>query len=196
MKTILSTMPAWPQFMLGQDTLTIGYPWIALGAILTLERLLQPTWHVLELGSGGSTLFWARRCASVQSFETDLAWADRVRAAVSGLAATVTYCATVAAIAERLAAVPPRSVDLLVIDHGDPERHVRGRNPQRLPLALAALRLLKPQGWLLVDNYDCFGMERFDWSAFKVFTFDEAGGFYRSRKYSGRGTRLGQWVPA
>jgi hypothetical protein len=191
-KTILSQMPAWPQFMLGQDTLMIGYPWLALGAILTLERLLQPTWRVLELGSGGSTLFWARRCALVQSFETDSTWAERVREAVKGLKATVTYCATVAVIAEHVSTVAERSVDLLVIDHGDPERHARCKNPNRLPLATVALRTLKIGGWLLVDNYDCFGMERFDWGAFSTFTFDEAGGFNRSRKYSGRGTRLGQ----
>lgn len=181
--------------MLGQDTLTIGYPWFALGAILTLERLLQPTWRVLELGSGGSTVFFRRHCASVQSFETDPTWAANVRAATAGLA-TVSHCATVEAIGSQLVTLSSRSVDLLVIDHGDPERHARGRNPIRLPLALAALHTLKPNGWIVVDNYDCFGMERFDWSAFDVFTFDEAGGFNTSRKYSGRGTRLGQLRPA
>ncbi len=196
MKTILSKMPDWGRFMLGQDTLTIGYPWMALGAILTLERLLQPTWRVLELGSGGSTLFFARRCASVQSYETDETWAKRVTAAVTGLQASVTFCASVSAIGEHLATVPDRSIDLLVIDHGDPERHALGRNPVRLPLAIAALSTLKTGGWLLVDNYDCFGMHAFDWSGFTVFTFDEAGGFFKTRKYSGRGTRLGQLVAA
>lgn len=198
MRTILSQMPSWPAFMKGQDTLRVGYPWLALGAILTLERVLQPTWRVLELGSGGSTLFWGRRCAAVQSYETDLAWADRVREAVKGLRhVVVTHCATVGLIAEQLAAVPARSVDLLVIDHGDPERQAIRRNPNRLPLALAALPALRPGGWLLVDNYDCFGMQHFDWSDFTVFTFDEAGGVApKTRRYSGRGTRLGQWVPA
>lgn len=198
MKTILTQMPAWTSYIKGQDTLRIGYPWLALGAILTLERLLQPTWRVLELGSGGSTLFWGRRCASVQSYETDLGWATRVREAVKGLAhVVVTHCATVGAIAEQLAAVPARSVDLVLVDHADPERHAMKRNPNRLPLALAALPTLKPGGWLLVDNYDCFGMQRFDWSAFTVFTFDEAGGLApKTRRYSGRGTRLGQLVAA
>lgn len=197
MRTILSKMPEWPRYMQGHDTLTVGYPWLSLGAILTLERLLQPTWRVLELGSGGSTVFWGRRCASVQSFETDATWAQNVKEATVGLPVKVTRCATVESIAEQLVFVEPKSVDFLVIDHNDPARQAIRRNPNRLPLAMAALHTLKPGGWLLVDNYDCFGMQAFDWSPFSVFTFDEAGGLApKTRRYSGRGTRLGQLVAA
>jgi hypothetical protein len=197
MRTIISNIPSWHGFMKGQDTLTVGYPWIALGAILALERLLEPSWRVLELGSGGSTVFWGRRCASVQSYETDLVWACDVREAVRGLPVEVTYCPTVAAIAEQIAALPRHSVDLLVVDHADPERHAIKRNPNRLPLAVAAMPVLKKGGFLLVDNYTCFGMQHFDWSGFTVFTFDEAGGLGpKMRRYSGHGTRLGQWVAA
>ena len=196
MRTIVSQMPEWSHYIKGHDTLTLGYPWFALGAILTMERLCQQSWKVLELGSGGSTLFWARRCGSVQSYETDPTWAQLVREAVKGLSATVTYCASVEMIRQALATLAPHSVDLLVIDHDDPERHAIGRNPIRLPLALDALPLLKPGGWLIVDNYDSFGMHAFDWSGFQTFTFDEVGGFNKWRRYSGRGTRLGQRVVA
>jgi len=195
MRTILSQMPPWPAYIKGQDTLKIGYPWLALGAILTLERLVQPTWRVLEFGSGGSTLFWGRRCASVQSYETDRGWAERVRVAVKALKhVVVTHCATVGVIAEQIASMPVRSVDLVLVDHADPERKAIGRNPNRRPLAEAVLPTLKSGGWLIVDNYDSFGMKEFDWSGFaKVFTFDEAGGIApKSRRYSGRGTRLAQ----
>ncbi len=197
MKSILSKMPEWHSYMKGHGTLKVGYPWLSLGAILTLERLLQPTWRVLEFGSGGSTVFWGRRCASVQSFETDTVWADRVTTAAKGLPVTVTPCPTVEAIADHVATVDAESIDLLVIDHNDPARQAIRRNPNRLPLAMAALPTLKPGGWLVVDNYDCFGMHKFDWSPFSVFTFDEAGGLApKTRRYSGRGTRLGQLVAA
>ncbi len=195
MRTILSQMPPWASYIKGQDTLKVGYPWLALGAILTLERIVEPTWRVLELGSGGSTLFWGRRCAHVQSYETDRGWADRVREAVKGLAhVVVTHCATAGEIAERVAAMPSRSVDLVLVDHADPARKAIGRNPNRLPLTEAALPTVKPGGWVIVDNYDSFGMKAFDWSVFaKVFTFDEAGGLApKTRRYSGRGTRLAQ----
>lgn len=197
MKTILSQMPDWASFMRGQDTLRIGYPWIALGAILALERLLQPMWRVLELGSGGSTVFWAKRCAAVQSLETDAEWARHVTAAVAGMGqATVTHCPTVAVMAQYVSAVPAASVDVLVVDHGDPERHALRKNPNRLPLAIAAVHTLKVGGWLVVDNYACFGMQRFDWSAFAVWTFDEPGRVPGGRAYSGHGTRLGQRMAA
>ena len=197
MRTILSKMPEWPRYMQGHDTLKVGYPWLALGAILTLERLLQPTWRVLELGSGGSTVFWGKRCGSVQSFETDATWAQRVTESAKGLNVSVTHCANVEIISKYVGIIPSRSIDLLVIDHNDPARQAIRRNPNRLPLAMAALHTLKPGGWLLVDNYDCFGMQAFDWSPFSVFTFDEAGGLApKTRRYSGRGTRLGQLVAA
>lgn len=192
MKTILSKMPEWPQYIKGQDTLTVGYPWLALGAILALERILQPTWRVLELGSGGSTVFLARRCASVQSFETDATWGHRVQRAVTGLTATVTHCATVEDIGAELDRIPRASMDLVVIDHADPARAAIQRTANRLPLTLMALPTLKVGGWLVVDNYDAFGMREFDWSPFHVITCDEAGGvFMKTRRYSGRGTRLG-----
>ncbi len=191
MRTILSKLPDWSRYIKGQETVTIGYPWVALGAILALERILQPSWRVLEFGCGGSTIFWANHCQRVQSYETDPGWVEKIRARVDGRA-TVTHCATVGEIMTAVGNMPAASVDLLVVDHADPERHALKKNPNRLPLALAALPTLKVGGWLLVDNYDCFGMQRFDWSAFSVFTFDELGGVSGMRRYSGRGTRLGQ----
>ncbi len=70
--------------------LDLALPWFSYAAIDFLDGFLQPEMTVFEFGSGGSTLFFARRCASVQSVENDPAWAARVRERIvqSGLTNT------------------------------------------------------------------------------------------------------------
>ncbi len=49
-------------------------PWLALAAIEWLESHLDPTMRVFEWGSGGSTLFLARRVGSLVTVEHDSNW--------------------------------------------------------------------------------------------------------------------------
>lgn len=44
-------------------------PWIPYVAIAFLERILRPEMHIFEYGTGGSTLFFARRVSHVVSVE-------------------------------------------------------------------------------------------------------------------------------
>ncbi|HEY3861992.1 MAG TPA: class I SAM-dependent methyltransferase [Verrucomicrobiae bacterium] len=53
-------------------------PWFAYGAIDFLDGFLKPHMTVCEYGSGGSTLFFARRVKSVHSIEDNAAWHDLV----------------------------------------------------------------------------------------------------------------------
>jgi len=59
--------------------LDVELPWINRKAILFLERLLRPDMTVFEYGSGGSTVFFARRCKHVISVEDDREWLTTVR---------------------------------------------------------------------------------------------------------------------
>jgi hypothetical protein len=59
--------------------LDLELPWFSYGAIDFLTTFLRPDTTVFEFGSGGSTLFFARRCAQVDSVEDDPVWAARVR---------------------------------------------------------------------------------------------------------------------
>jgi hypothetical protein len=62
--------------------ITAGYrpqkPWISYRAINYLDRLLSPTWNVLEFGAGMSTAWLASRCALVISIESNKMWYDAV----------------------------------------------------------------------------------------------------------------------
>jgi predicted O-methyltransferase YrrM len=181
MKTFLRSLPPRRKFLHGQDTLTIGYPWLTYGAILALEELLTPTMRVLELGSGGSTLFFARRVASVVSFETNETWYAQTLAAVSWHRNVSLALESFERLPEAIAALPDGFFDLALVDHADPHRRKRMMN--RLPAALCAAQKVAPGGWLAIDNYATHGMQRFPYENWDVFTYDDM-------RFSGRGTRL------
>jgi hypothetical protein len=67
-----------PDYWLGGKTLANGVPWMVPGAIHAMDRLLRPDDVVLEVGTGGSTLFFAERCQRVIAIETSEAWAQDV----------------------------------------------------------------------------------------------------------------------
>ena len=199
--SIIHDLPRYEKYMGGKNSLAIGYPWLTVGAIVALEQyILQPgilrketpemrdaryPKRVLELGSGGSTIFWARNVPHVTSVETDPAWAPATLKALQdyGLSEKVELIATPHADAlQRVAAMPDASFDLLLVDHADPTLR-RGRIVNRLELAMVALPKLALNGWLVVDNYAMHGMEHFDYAEWHVWNFDDM-------RYSGRGTRI------
>ena len=67
----------------GKTPLELELPWFSYAAIDVLEDFLQPHMTVCEYGSGGSTLFFARRTRSVYSIEDNSQWFERVRSRVS-----------------------------------------------------------------------------------------------------------------
>lgn len=58
-------------------------PWMPFAAIAFLRGALSPGDRIFEYGSGGSTVFFARRAAEVVTVEHDARWAREVAAAIS-----------------------------------------------------------------------------------------------------------------
>lgn len=56
-----------------------NHPWMAPAAVKYLEQALDEEDVVLELGSGASTAWYARRTRRVVSLEPNLSWAERVK---------------------------------------------------------------------------------------------------------------------
>ena len=200
--SIIHDLPRYERYLGGRGGMEIGFPWLSIGAIVALEKYIfekreanAPPRRVLEFGSGGSTVFFARRADHVESIETDATWAPRTREAIvgHGLTSKVTLHSCSTPESERIVAgLPDGSFDLLLVDHAADEsitsRHAR-RNFSRLPLALIGLRKLAETGWLVVDNYALHGMQGFDYTGWDVWIFDDL-------RYSGRGTliaRRGKW---
>jgi hypothetical protein len=65
---------AGPKYLLEEPS-----PWMTFDAIEILDEYLLPGMSVFEYGSGGSTLFWATKGASVVSVEHDPSWYGVVR---------------------------------------------------------------------------------------------------------------------
>jgi len=73
---------AWPWFASnrpGRSPLADGVPWVTYPAIRWLESFLHREMRVWEWGSGGSTLFLARRVRSLISIEHHDEWFNQVR---------------------------------------------------------------------------------------------------------------------
>lgn len=58
----------------GDNTLMRQMPWMTYNAIDFLSLICKPDMTVFEWGSGGSTLFFAKRCDRVTSIEHDRQW--------------------------------------------------------------------------------------------------------------------------
>ena len=62
----------------GKTPLDLGIPWFSYAAIDFLEKYLKPHMTVFEYGSGGSTLFFAKRVKQVISVEDNPTWHELV----------------------------------------------------------------------------------------------------------------------
>lgn len=179
MKTFLSQMPSYKDFYSGKHTLEIGYPWIAFGAILALERILggkttRRTFNILELGSGGSTVFLSRRCKNLLSLEHNKDWYEKVKEALPVPNNVNLVCKPVKELEKLIKKQDDGYFDLVFVDSG---YSYEARNL----LMNVSINKIKKLGWLLIDNY--LFCNRFDYTGFDVYTYDMF-------QYSGRGTKL------
>ena len=143
------------------------FPWIVYEAIDWLESFLTKEMHVLEWGSGGSTIFFAKRVQSVVTIEHDPEWystlfqqlrQDNIRNVRLVLCPPEesetrdeTYTSTDVAYkelsfrsyAEAIDRYPERFFDLVFVDGRARQaciRHASGK--------------IRPGGYLLLDNSD------------------------------------------
>lgn len=179
MKTILTLMPNYKNSMRGRFTLEIGFPWLAFGAIIELERilLLNPNFNILEFGSGGSTVFFSRRCRSVTSYETDIEWGAKVKEFTDPLINVTLIRKDFHDILHDIDNMPKvEFYDIILVDSG-PFYHHRKKILDRVP------PFLRKGGYLIVDNYSQRHLLGFDYSGYDVYAFD-------SLVYHGSGTKI------
>jgi len=98
-------------------------PWMAPRAVMYLDRLLRPEDVLLELGSGDSTAWYARRVHRVVSLEPSSHWAARVRARLAGHPNAEVREGPVSGT--YLAALSELQPTVLIVDHSDEPRLTR-----------------------------------------------------------------------
>jgi hypothetical protein len=149
---------------LGRDLLTAGLPWITFPATRWLGSYLRSSMSVFEWGSGGSTVFFARRVARVVSIEYDPVWSEAVSARLRALGLANTEVrhippergddgALYRSSAAEFAGMSFRRYVDSVREHSDRGFDVilvDGR--ARLGCVVTAMTRLRPGGVLLLDN--------------------------------------------
>jgi SAM-dependent methyltransferase len=121
--------------LLGRKTpADLELPWLAYAAIDFLDDHLKPDMTVCEYGSGGSTLFFARRVKSVFSIEDNATWfevmSDQLRAKSIGNV-TLKLCPwdfkNPAGFenSEYLNAIPEERFDVILIDGSEEWTRIR-----------------------------------------------------------------------
>ena len=118
-------------------------PMMSYGLIEYLMGLDLSACDVLELGGGHSTEFWSQRTKSVCTFETDTDWARMLGA--RDFPNTEIRTTTADRIAVDMTALA-RMFDVIVVD----------ASANRYHCAKTALTLLKPGGFILLDNSDWY----------------------------------------
>lgn len=163
----------WPWFqsiMPGHYPLTDERPWITFKAISWLEEYLKPEMRVFEYGSGGSTVFFARRVKEVHAVEHEEMYFDMVRQALvskglkncgyqlqlpralnqANVEYSLTSCTSLmegwrdcdfSEYVQSIDHFPDGCFDLVVVD---------GRS--RISCLNRALRKVRRGGWIMLDN--------------------------------------------
>jgi predicted O-methyltransferase YrrM len=139
----------------GRTPLDLEMPWFSYAAIDFLKGFLTPQMKVCEYGSGGSTIFFARRVKSVFSIEDNAKWHALV---TQRLEEKELHNATVQLFpfdfkkpigfeeSAYLNAIPDEMFDVIVVDGSEEWTQVR-------PVCFArAETRIKPGGIIVVDD--------------------------------------------
>jgi SAM-dependent methyltransferase len=123
-------------------------PWLVPSATDELARLVTSASHILELGAGHSTPWFAARAASVRSFEHDGDWGDRVEGElrVQQLRNAQVEVIEPSEFIDAIARLPDDSVDVVLVDCAPVA--------DRVACAAIAARKVRPGGYLVFDDSD------------------------------------------
>ena len=125
-------------------------PWIVPAAIGWLRRRIRKDWTILELGSGRSTVWFARRAGRVLSFEDNEYWFPQTRERLerAGLSNVDLRLRAVEDFPREVGALPDESFDLVVVDF------LEAPAVTRIDALKPAMKKVRPGGYLLLDDSD------------------------------------------
>jgi hypothetical protein len=123
-------------------------PWLVPSATNELAELVTPASHILELGSGHSTSWFATRAASVRSFEHDGDWGDRVKGELRAQRLRNAHVEVIdpSQFIDAIARLPDGSIDVALVDCAPVA--------DRVACAAMAARKVRPGGYLVFDDSD------------------------------------------
>jgi SAM-dependent methyltransferase len=145
-------------------------PWIVPAAIGWLRRHIRSDWSILELGSGRSTAWFAKRAGHVISLEDNEFWHGHTREGLenAGLVNVDLRLRPVESFPREVASLPNGAFDLVVVDF------LEAPEVTRIDCITPAREKVRPGGHLLLDDSDRPGyaeaFELLDGWRFRSFT--------------------------
>jgi predicted O-methyltransferase YrrM len=125
-------------------------PWIVPAAIGWLRRRIRSDWSVLELGSGRSTVWLARRAGNVISLEDNEFWYPRTKERLeeAGVRNVDLRLRPVEDFPGEVDELPDGSFDLVVVDF------LEAPKLTRVDVLKPAMKKVRLGGYLLLDDSD------------------------------------------
>lgn len=146
-------LPAWKR-----PPLASGQPWWSYGAIDFLATRITPNMTVFEFGTGGSTIFLARRCRALSCVENHPMWYGAVQKRLREKElsnCTITLCplptANSPASWEHYLSGLSKPYDVIVIDGFDPVEFGKEGTYRKVCFARAE-EIVRPGGFIVVDD--------------------------------------------
>jgi predicted O-methyltransferase YrrM len=146
---------------LRKTPLDLELPWFSYSAIDFLATFLRPQMSVFEYGSGGSTLFFARRVQTVISTEDNVVWLQKVKERLKKAALTnvvIRHCQFDSKNpldfehSNYLNSIPAKEFDIIVVD-GTEEYFGQQNAAQVRPICFRrAEKYIKPGGIIILDD--------------------------------------------
>ncbi len=150
-------------------------PWLTFDATRAICAALPLDARVFEFGAGNSTVFWARRTASVFSVEDNAGWMEMLNAKLKALRIANTHLVHATdkpSYVGTIDAWPDEHFDMVIVD-----------GAFRRECAAAAVRHIKPGGLLVVDNTD--------WHWFRTEPIEGIPPHWERRAYPGYAPMMG-----
>ena len=125
-------------------------PWIVPAAVGWLGRRMRRDWRVLELGSGRSTVWLAKRSRSVLAFEDNEHWLERARGLLAdgGIANVDLRGLPIERFVPQVGALEDEAYDLVVVDF------LESPEADRVDALRLGREKVRPGGYLLLDDSD------------------------------------------
>lgn len=65
--------------ILKKQPIDASLPWMPYNSIFALDSIIKKDFNILETGSGGSTLFFLKRCKTLLTLEHDANWIEKLK---------------------------------------------------------------------------------------------------------------------
>jgi predicted O-methyltransferase YrrM len=125
-------------------------PWMVPAAVAFLNERIRRDWQIVELGSGLSTSWYARRAAAVISLEDNSGWYAKVKAHLEreGIGNCDLRLVELESFQHEVRRLPDESFNLVIVDSNENHR------VSRVGLLRAAANKLVPGGLIILDDSD------------------------------------------